>query len=65
MSREEALPAALLLILEPPLMLLRPLLIPLAIGPPFAPAPFMSWLFMLEPVEPRVVLELPLVLGLE
>jgi hypothetical protein len=38
---------------------------PLAIGPPFAPAPFMSWLFMLDPDEPRVVVELPLVLGLE
>jgi hypothetical protein len=50
-----------------PLMLLveRPLLVPPAIGPPFAPAPFISWLFMLDPAEPRVLLELPLVLGLE
>jgi hypothetical protein len=51
----------------PPLMLLleRLLLVPLAIGPPFAPAPFMSWLFMVDPVEPRVPVELPLLLGLE
>lgn len=47
------------------LLLERPLLVPLAIGPPFAPAPFISWLFMLDPVEPRVLVELPLVLGLE
>jgi hypothetical protein len=55
----------LMLLLEPLVLLDRPLLVPLAIGPPFAPAPFMSWLFMLDPAEPRVLVELPLVPGLE
>jgi hypothetical protein len=43
----------------------RLLLVPLAIGPPFAPAPFISWLFMVDPDEPPVLVELPLGLGFE
>jgi hypothetical protein len=50
------------------LLLDRLPLVPLAIGPPFAPEPFISERFMLDPLEPPLVEPLfpalPPVLGL-